>query len=355
MSIEARFKVTRGAFSLDVELKLPSAAVTGVLGPSGSGKTTLLRAIAGLDRHPEGYLKVEDLTWQGGGQFLPTHERALGYVFQEASLFPHLTVRANLEYGVKRVPDTELRVSLTDAVELLGIEKLLDRNPDTLSGGERQRVAIARALAVSPRLLLMDEPLANLDQELKSEVLPYIESLQDELDIPVIYVSHSRDEVARLADELVMLDAGRVTVSGDIAMIFSHLDLPLAHDSDAAAIIDAKIAGHDEDYDLTQLDFSGGRITIPRAAMQVGDRARLRIAARDVSLTLEHQASTSILNIFPAMVDDIADEGSAQVTVRLVAGEAPLLARITRKSADELAIRPGKRVYAQVKSVALLT
>ena len=355
MTIEARFRVDRGDFSLDVDLNIPSAGVTSVLGPSGCGKTTLLRAIAGLEYHGGGFLKVGDHTWQDAGQFVPPHKRSLGYVFQEASLFAHLNVRGNLEYGVKRVPESERRVSVEQAIELLGISKLLDRQTDTLSGGERQRVAIARAMAVSPRLLLMDEPLANLDRARKQEVLPYIESLHAELKIPVVYVSHSQDEVARIADELVLLDAGRVTATGAIDEMFTRLDLPLAHDDDAAAIIEAAVAGHDEKYDLTHLDFAGGRITVSRAAMQVGDRARLRLAARDVSLTLERQSSTSILNIFSATVDEITEKGQAQVTVRLLVGGVPLLARITRKSAVELDLQSGKPVYAQVKSVALLT
>jgi molybdate transport system ATP-binding protein len=354
MTIEARFNIDRGNFRLDVDLVIPSSGVTAVLGPSGSGKTTLLRAIAGLDHHPGGFLKLGDWTWQDGSQFVPTHQRALGYVFQEASLFAHLSVRDNLQYGIKRVPEVERRVSLEQAIDLLGIGQLLERQPDTLSGGERQRVAIARALAVSPRLLLMDEPLANLDQELKGEVLPYLEALRTELDIPVIYVSHMQDEVARLASELLLLDTGTVTAIGSVDEMFTRLDLPLAHVDDAAAVIEATICDHDEEYDLTHLNFVGGRITVPRAPIRVGNRARLRIAARDVSLTLEHQSSTSILNIFPATVDDIADEGRAQVTVRLLAGGAPLLARITRKSATDLGIQPGKPVYAQVKSVALL-
>jgi len=185
--------------------------------------------------------------------------------------------------------------------------------------------------------------------------LPYIESLHAELKIPVVYVSHSQDEVARIADELALLDAGRVTATGAIDEMFTRLDLPLAHDDDAAAIIEAAVAGHDEKYDLTHLDFAGGRITVSRAAMQVGDQARLRLAARDVSLTLERQSSTSILNIFSATVDEITEKGPAQVTVRLLVGGVPLLARITRKSAIELDLQSGKPVYAQVKSVALLT
>jgi molybdate transport system ATP-binding protein len=354
MTIEARFRIDQGDFILDVDLNLPSQGVSSLFGPSGCGKTTLLRAIAGLEHHRDGFLKVGDMTWQEAGLFVPPHQRPLGYVFQESSLFPHLSVRRNLEYGVRRVAESERRVSLEQAIALLEIEPLLERKPDTLSGGERQRVAIARALAVSPRLLLMDEPLASLDENRKQEILPYIESLHRELDIPVIHVSHAPDEVARIADHLVLLEAGNVVASGDVHEIFTQLDLPPALDSDAAAIIEAVVAGHDEAYHLTYLEFAGGRVSVPREDLQVGSEVRLKLAARDVSLTLQRQSGTSILNILPAVIDEITDEDSAQVTVRLLAGEAPILARITRKSAVDLALKPGKSVYAQVKSVALL-
>ncbi len=355
MTIEARFRIDRGSFTLDVSLSIPARGVTSLLGPSGCGKTTLLRAIAGLERCHDGLLKVGGVIWQDGRRFLAPHQRPLGYVFQEVSLFDHLTVVRNLEYGIKRVPKSEHRVSLNRAIELLGIGHLLERAPGTLSGGERQRVAIARAVAVSPRLLLMDEPLAALDPSRKQEILPYIRSLHQELEIPVIFVSHAPDEVARLANHLVLLEAGRVVATGDIQTMLTRLDMPLAHDSDAAAIIEAVVTGHDENYHLTHLDFSGGRMTVTGNAMRTGDRVRLQIAARDVSLTLERQSDTSILNIFPATVDAIIDEGSAQVTVRLLAGDVPLLSRITKKSAAELGLEPGKPVYAQAKSVALLT
>ena len=354
MSIEARFRIDQGDFVLDVDLNLPSQGVSSLFGPSGCGKTTLLRAIAGLDHHRNGFLKVGDMIWQEGGLFVLPHRRPLGYVFQESSLFPHLNVRRNLEYGVSRVADSERRVSLEKAIALLEIGPLLERKPDTLSGGERQRVAIARALAVSPRLLLMDEPLAALDVNRKQEILPYIESLHRELDIPVIHVSHSPDEVARIADHLVLLEGGRAVASGDVHEIFTRLDLPPALDSDAAAIIEAVVAGHDEAYHLTYLEFAGGRLSVPRADLRVGSEVRLKLAARDVSLTLKRQTNTSILNILPAVIDQITEEDSAQVTVRLLAGDAPILARITRKSATELALKPAKAVYAQVKSVALL-
>jgi molybdate transport system ATP-binding protein len=355
MTIEARFCIDRDDFTLDVDLSIPGHGVTALLGASGCGKTTLLRAIAGLECCRDGFLKVGDTVWQDARRFVPPHQRPLGYVFQEASLFAHLSVRGNLEYGVKRVPKTGRKVSVDKAIELLGIELLLERRTHQLSGGEKQRVAIARALAVSPEILLMDEPLAGLDPARKQEIIPYLESLHNELDIPVIYVSHSPDEVARLADHLVLLEAGRIKAAGALGDLLTRLDLPLAHGDDAEALVDAVVAGHDDDYDLTHLDFPGGRFTVTRKALPVGHSVRLRVAARDVSLTLEHQSGTSILNIFPATIDEIMPEGSAQVTVRLLAGDVPLLSRVTRKSAALLELAHGKSVYVQAKSVALLS
>jgi len=355
VTIEARFHIQRGAFSLKVDLNLPASGVIALFGPSGCGKTTLLRAIAGLEHHPGGYLMVGDSTWQDKDLFIPPHRRPIGYVFQEASLFPHLTVRGNLDYGMRRVPESERSLSLDRAIALLGIEPILDRRPDSLSGGERQRVAIARALAVSPRLLLMDEPLASLDLQRKREILPYIESLRRELNIPVIYVSHLPDEVARLADHMVLLEEGRVTASGTVRDLLTRLDLPLAHGPDAESMVEAAVSGHDEEFELTYLDFSGGRITVTRQDFPVGRKVRLQIAARDVSLTLARQVDTSILNVLPATVEAISPEGTAQVTVRLLVGDAPLLARVTRKSATRLGIKSGAKVYAQIKTVALLS
>lgn len=355
MTIEARFKIQRGDFTLDVDLNVPARGITALFGPSGCGKTTLLRAIAGLDHYSGGFLKVGDVIWHDATRIVPTHKRSLAYVFQEASLFSHLTVSGNLEYGVKRVPKGEQKLSLQQAIDLLGIGKLLDRKPDSLSGGERQRVAIARALAVSPRLLLMDEPLAALDEKRKQDILPYIESLHNELDIPVIYVSHSADEVARLADHLVLIEAGKIMASGGISDMLTRLDLPLAHGGDAEALIEATVAGYDDEYDLAQLDFSGGRFTVIHKKLPVGSMVRLRVAARDVSLTLERQTDTSILNIFPATVDELVPDGKAQMTVRLRVGDIIMLARVTRKSASLLGLNPGKAVYAQAKSIALLS
>jgi len=355
MSIEMRFHIDRDDFSLDVDLTIPNSGVTAIFGPSGAGKTTLLRAIAGLESCPDGYLRVGDQVWYDGEKFLPPHERPLGFVFQEPSLFSHLDVEQNLKYGLKRTKEKDKKVSLDQAVELLGIGHLLSRRTHQLSGGEQQRVAIARALAVSPAMLLMDEPLSALDQQLKQEILPYLESLHRELNIPVLYVSHSRDEVARLADHMVLLENGQVKATGTVSELFTRLDLALTRGPETETVIEATVSGHDEIFNLTYLDFPGGQFKVSRCQMPVGSAVRLQVMARDVSLTLERQTGTSILNIFPAIVDEIAQEGRSQVTVRLKLGKISLLSRITRKSAEDLDLSPGSRVYAQVKSVALLT
>ena len=355
MTIDACFKISRGEFLLDADFSVPAHGITALFGHSGCGKTTLLRAIAGLEKSPGGYLKIGDEIWQDQQQLVPPHKRALGYVFQEASLFPHLTVQRNLEYGFKRVTYDKRRVSFNEAVELLGISTLLKRRPAGLSGGERQRVAIARALLTSPRLLLMDEPLAALDINSKTEILPFLERLHEELDIPVIYVSHSPDEVARLADQLVLMDSGRVTAVGPIGEMLTRVDLPLAQGGDAEALIEATTGGYDAKFHINQLDFSGGVFTVAGKEMPVGRKVRLRVLARDVSLTLEHQTNTSILNIFPATITEITNGNSPQATVCLDVGGVPILSRITRKSVTNLELEKGKKVYAQIKSVALLT
>jgi molybdate transport system ATP-binding protein len=355
MTIEARFRLTRGDFTLDASLTIPSCGVTAVFGPSGCGKTTLLRAVAGLERDPGGRLSVSGDTWHDSACFVPTHRRAVGFVFQEASLFSHLTVRGNLAYGFKRVPPGERRVSFSEAVELLGVQPLLNRNPAELSGGERQRVAIARALLASPRLLLLDEPLTGLDAASKTEILPFLERLHEELRIPVIYVSHHFDEIARLADYLVLMDAGRVVAAGPLAELLRRLDLPLAHAPDAESIVETTVAGHDEVYGLTTLGFPAGRFTVPRVDLPVGRGVRVRVLARDVSLTLQRQSGTSILNIFPATIREMSAGFEAQTTIVLDMGQGvSMLARVTRKSAAALNLAPGSRVFAQVKSVALL-
>lgn len=355
MSIEACFTISYNKFLLDVELYIPASGVTAIFGASGCGKTTVLRLMAGLIRTANGYLKVDDDIWQQDDVFVAPHCRAIGYVFQEANLFPHLNVRGNLEYGLKRVPLNARQLAFNDAVNLLGLSSLLERNPVNLSGGERQRVAIARALLTSPRLLLMDEPLSALDDASKNDILPFLERLHIELKIPVIYVSHSREEVARLADYLVLMEAGRVQATGPIAEMLTRVDLPFAHGDEAESIIEATVAGFDDEFNLTLLDFPGGRFCVSRKSVAIGQQVRLQILARDVSLTLEQQSGTSILNILQAKVLELSAEGVAQVMVKLDVGGVPVLSRITRKSAQGLDLHPGKNIFAQIKSVALLT
>lgn len=352
--IEARLRHRLRQFVLDAAFEAPNQGVTALFGRSGSGKTTLLRCLAGLVQ-AEGVLRINGATWQDSeaGVFVPTHRRPLGYVFQDRSLFPHLSVRRNLEYGLKRLPLAERRVRFEEAVTLLGVAPLLSRTPQQLSGGQGQRVAIARALLASPRLLLMDEPLASLDLASKSEILPYLQRLPVELSIPVIYVTHSPDEVSRLADHLVLLEHGRVRAAGRLLELLTRLDLPLVHE-DATAIVEGTVAEHDAGYHLTWVEFPGGRLTVPLADYALGHRVRLRIHARDVSLALERNARTSILNILPARVIEVVAEDAAQLLVKLDLTGTVLLARITRRSGDMLGIAPGLRVYAQLKSVALV-
>ena len=354
MTLEARFRIERGGFVLDSQMTVPDRGVTAIFGPSGCGKTTLLRAIAGLERDPSGYLQVGEAIWQDTVTFLPPHQRPLGYVFQEASLFSHLTVRRNLEYGFNRVPADGRHLNFDGVVALLGVESLLDRGTEDLSGGERQRTAIAQALLTSPRLLLLDEPLTGLDAEGKAEILPYLERLHQDLDIPVLYISHAADEVARMADHLVLLQKGKVLGSGPIAEMLTRFDLPLARGVDAEAIVEAQVTGHDETFHLTQLAFPGGQFQVTREELDIGQRVRLRVLARDVSLTLEHQTDTSVLNILPVTVVELADEGPAQVMIKLSAGGTFILSRVTRKSAQTLNLETGKQIYAQIKTVALL-
>lgn len=357
--IDVRLHLTYSAFALKVDLQLPGRGVTALYGHSGSGKTTCLRCIAGLERAEDGFVQVNDEVWQDSrnGLFVPPHKRALGYVFQEASLFPHLSVRANLEFGLKRIPRAQRRVDMAQATELLGIGHLLERHPQHLSGGERQRIGIARALLTSPRLLLMDEPLAALDSQRKGEILPYLERLHDELDIPVLYVSHAQDEVARLADHIVLLRDGQALASGPIGETLARLDLPLALGDDAGVVINGTVSAYDAHYQLLTLQLPGSalQIRVAHAPLALGKALRVKVQARDVSLNLQAEAHSSILNRLPVTVtQEIAADNSAHVLVRLDAGGTPLLARITRFSRDQLQLHPGQMLWAQIKAVAVL-
>ncbi len=351
--LHARFTLERPGFSLDVDLRLPGQGVSALFGPSGSGKTTLLRCIAGLERAGRGRLEVDGEVWQDEGLWRPPHRRPIGYVFQEASLFPHLSVLDNLRYGQRRAGPGPAE-DLEPVVELLGIGPLLARRPEHLSGGERQRVAIARALAVRPRLLLMDEPLAALDPSRKGEILPYLERVQQSLALPVLYVSHAPDEVARLADHLVVMDAGRVLGHGPLAEVLTRLDLPLRLGDDTGAVLSGQVAEVDPHWQLARVDVGGGQLWVRDPAVPVGRTVRVRVLARDVSLALDPGRS-SIQNVLRGEVDAVADDthpGLALVRVRV--GSALLLARLTRRAIDQMAVAPGQALWVQVKSVALL-
>jgi len=355
--IKACFKLDLPHFKLDIDLNLPGKGVTALFGPSGSGKTTVLRCVAGLTRAQGGRLTFGDDVWQdeSRGFFLPPHRRPIGVVFQEASLFPHLSVMGNLRYGMTRAGLTPSEAGLDDILALLGIGGLLDRGTTRLSGGERQRVAIARALLRRPRLLLMDEPLAALDLKRKSEILPYLERLHDELDIPILYVSHSPDEVARLADHLVLMEEGRVVAQGALSETMGRIDLASSFADDIAVVLTMTVGAH-EDGDLTRLDFGGGSITVGRRQEALGNHLRCRIRARDVSLSLSHHADMSIVNILPATVSTIAETptpGHVLIEMTLTSGDK-LVSRITKRSCEQLSLRLGLSVWAQVKAVALL-
>lgn len=353
--IDFRFLLKLDQFELNVQASIPGQGVTGLFGRSGCGKTSLLRCIAGLSRPSDAFLSVNGNRWQesASGLFLPPHRRSVGYVFQQGLLFPHLKVRKNLEYGLRRSPPGGQREGFDRVVEILGLGDLLDRSTLRLSGGEKQRVAIGRALLNNPQLLLMDEPMAALDRAHKKEILPYLERLHEAARIPVIYVTHDLDELVHIADHLMLMDKGRLPAAGPLDEMLIRLDLPTTRDSNAGAVIDTRILSHDDEFHLTQLGFPGGELTVGWLDKPVGNEIRIRIHAKDISLVLEPPGPTSILNILPAQVIDTAIHGRGRVMIALDVAGTRLLARITRKSQVKLGLEPGMKVYAQIKSVAL--
>ncbi len=352
--IGIRVEAEVGDFSLDVELQLPGQGVSALFGHSGSGKTLLLRCIAGL--HPtRATVCINGSMWQDAARFMPVHQRPLAYVFQEASLFPHLSVQRNLEYGYRRLTAQQRRISFEQAVAWLGLERLLARMPDKLSGGERQRVAIARALLTSPQLLLMDEPLSALDQRSKQEILPYLELLNRSLSIPVLYVTHAADEVARLADHLVVLEQGRALASGPLTETLARLDLPIRQEEDAGVVILAHIAERDSRWHLARATFAGGNLWVKDSGLPVDQQVRLRVLARDISLAKTRHEDQSTLNLLAAQITDIVNsDHPAVVLVRVLIGTTPLLARLTARSVETLELVAGDSVWVQIKSVAVL-
>lgn len=363
MSLELALDVVRPDFHLAVDLRLPASGISVLFGPSGAGKTTLLRAVAGLEPGV-GRVALNGEVWQDSGrqQFLPTWRRPLGYVFQEASLFNHLRVAGNLRYGLRHRrarrdgvnPGTA--VDLEALIELLDIGHLLKRFPGQLSGGERQRVAIARAMAPGPHLLLLDEPLASLDRGRRQEILPWLERLREEFSIPMLYVTHSADEMSRLADRLVILERGRVRAAGPPADLLAAIDPPLVRGEEGAALLLGQVAHIDARWHLARVEFAGGGLWLRDPGLPPGSPVRLRVLARDVSLATREPADTTILNHLQGVITGIADEEHpAQCLVRVACGDSYLLARVTRRSLASLELAVGRPVWVQVKSVAIIT
>ncbi|HET8706987.1 MAG TPA: molybdenum ABC transporter ATP-binding protein [Pseudomonadales bacterium] len=355
--IHADFSLSYGDFSLAAQFNLPGKGISALFGHSGSGKTTCLRIIAGLEQRAYGFLSVNGEVWQDShaGIFKPTHQREIGYVFQEASLFAHLNVQKNLEFGMPGRSKPERMKKIQSIGERLGISHLLQREPTNLSGGERQRIAIARALLTEPKLLLFDEPLTALDQKRKTEILPYLERLHEELDMPMIYVSHAAEEVAQLADHLVLLNEGKVIASGSLQETLTRLDLPGIFTDEAAVVIETTVGAHEADDHLSRLDFPGGYIFVSHQKRPLNSKVRCRILARDVSLAIERHTDTSILNAVKVEVVEMAEtENPAHMLVKLKADGTLLLSRITKRSKTHLRLETGVTLWAQIKAVALL-
>jgi molybdate transport system ATP-binding protein len=355
VSLEVDVAHQFGAFRLDARFT-SDGRVTALFGPSGSGKTSLVNSLAGLIRPSRGRMAVDGqvLFDDRTGVHVPPHRRRIGYVFQEGRLFPHLTVRQNLLYGWWFTPRSERRERLDPVVDLLGLQPFLERRPGRLSGGEKQRVALGRALLASPRLLLMDEPLASLDAARKEEILPYIERLRDETRVPIVYVSHAVSEVARLANTLVVMHEGRVAAAGPVGDVMSRLDVVslIGHD-EVGAVLETKVAGRDVASGLTTLRSGAGDLHVPRLDLPTAAAVRVRIRARDVMIAARAPEALSALNVLEGTVAEIRKVDEAVVELRLDCRGEPLMARLTRHSVDRLGLAPGRRVYAVVKAVAI--
>ena len=357
--LAANFDLAFPAFHLHVNIAVPAEGIIAVFGPSGCGKTTLLRCLAGLERSPTGSMTLAYITFGKMKVRIFSYrypERPIGYVFQEPRLFPHLNVLANLQYGWKRTSELARRITLDQVVQVLDIERLLDRRPSSLSGGEQQRIAIGRALLTSPQLLLMDEPLSSLDLQRKREILPFIQRLDSEFHIPIVYVSHDLYEIVELAKTVVLLKEGKVMEVGPIEDVFSKLNIRhLIPENHLGALVDTTVAEQDQEFNLTKLAFTGGHLHVPHQHRKIGERLRVQILAKDVSIVSSPPSfQTSVLNLLEATVVEIGEVNTEHpfVDIKLDIG-CPLLATITRKSLATLKLHPGQRVHAQIKAVAL--
>lgn len=341
-----------GSFDLAVQQSLPSSGLTALFGRSGSGKSTLLRIIAGLERNAQGRVAWNDAVWQDANQFTPPHKRGLGYVFQDTRLFPHLTVAQNLDYADKRARGLP-GPTMPDIIAALDLGPLLARHPSRLSGGEQSRAAIGRAMLTRPQMLLMDEPLAALDEARKAEILPYLERLRDQIGTPILYVSHNMAEVARLATHLMLIDAGRITHHGPIEALLADPNVaPALGLREAGAVIEARLTAQEDDG-LSQLTTAAGPLLLPRVDAPLGGRIRVRILAQDVILARHPPHGLSALNTLPATVTDIRTGAGPGALVQLRIGQDHILARITRRSAAALGLEPGVACFAILKSVSV--
>ena len=358
-TIRSRFQIQYKQFHLDTDLEFPDEGVTVIFGRSGSGKTTFLRCLAGLERSPTGYMKFGDHVWQDASQntFAPVHHRPIGMVFQEARLFPHLSVRDNLNYGYRRIAPEDRKITFDQVTELMDLAPLLDRRPQKLSGGEQQRVAIGRALLTSPRLLLMDEPLASLDAQRKQEILPFLIRLRQEMKLPIVYVTHSLGEVLQLVDTLVLLQEGKSVAVGPANEVLSRLDLAgKTGPSTLGSVLTTTVAEHEAEFGLTRVQYRDQSLYIPEQPLEVGSALRVHLLAQDISIALgQPETPTSVLNTLPATVLEIGrmDSKGSSVNLKLDVGE-PILATITRKSLAHLQLKPGMQVYANVKAVKMV-
>ena len=356
MTLTARIEHRFGDFRLAIEFAISRPGLTALFGPSGSGKSTCINLISGLLKPESGYIEINGKAVfdSASGLNLPARRRRVGHVFQDARLFPHLSVSRNLDFGARRSPEPPSPAERGRIVEMLGIGHLLARRPAGLSGGERQRVALGRALLTKPSLLLLDEPLAALDQARKSEILPHLERLRDEARIPIVLVSHALDDVARLADDIVVVNEGRSVAAGPVEEILSRLDLlALTGQSEPMSVITAEVRNHDVEGGLTELGFDGGRFWVARIDAEAGAKMRLRIAARDVMLALEPPARISATNMIRCQVAEIGSGPGPYCDIRMVCGGSILLARITRRSAERLELGPGREVIAVIKAVSV--